>query len=412
LAGSLEAQGYVLVTADQIREVTGREPRLMAKFDTREYRPDTLKKADCTILPVRNGQYVLVRGDGYSHLPDTPTVQGFESEAFQRLETLPAVCRSESQVIDMAAASGMLASFVGESDLALTIRGRLRALPFAFTFRGSASNPLRFQVDGVQVEVDAGYEGERVYLLEAKMGARDDFIVRQLYYPYRMWLEEGVTKQIVLLFLTYSNQVFSLSEYRFRDPEEYSSIAHVRSRSYALDFGRGPPDLSTLVAATHPDPEPAHIPFPQANDMRKVIDVIDAVGNGIRTKERITEYYEFAQRQSNYYGDAARYLGFLDAWPGGYVLTPAGEEFVALPAGERLAMMASAMLRRPVIRQGVEEMLVLGGVPPRNRIAARIEAQRPDLHGTTLPRRAATVTAWLQWLGRNLLQRDLFVEGG
>ena len=404
----LDTQGYVLLTADEIKSISGREPRLMVKFDTREYRPDTLKKADCTILPVRNGQYVIVRGDGYVRLPDVLTVRTFDSDPFERLQTLPRLCKSESQVIDVAAASGMLERFVDEAGLMLTIRGRLRSCPFGFTFHGASA--LKFQVNGVQVEVDAGYEGDRIYLVEAKMGARDDFIVRQLYYPYRMWLESGISKPLVCLFLTYSNQVFSISEYRFDSPEVYNSITHVRTENFTLDRSPGPPDLSALLAATRPAREPLDIPFPQANDMRKVIDVIDGVGNGIHTKSRITEYYEFADRQSNYYGDAARYLGFLDGWRGGYVLTDAGREFVNQTAGQRVAMMATAMLKRPVIRLVAEEMLVKGNAPELDQIADAIRIERPDLHGTTLRRRASGLTRWMDWLGRSLLQRDMFCD--
>jgi len=408
LGTSLQSQGYALVSAGQIKAISGREPRLMAKFDTRACRPATLKRADCTVLPVRNGEYVLVKGDGYAPLPDVRTVQTFGAGAFQRLQTLPRVCRSESQVLDVAMASGMLSTFLGEPGLTLTIRGRLRTHPFAFTFRGVL--PLKFQVDGVQVEVDAGYEGDRVYIVEAKMGARDDFIVRQLYYPYRMWREQGVSKAIVPLFVTYSNQIFTISEYGFPSPEEYNSVVRLRTASYALDRGRGPPDLHALLATTPAGPEPLPIPFPQANDMRKVIDVIDAVGNGIHTRERITEYYEFAPRQSSYYGDAARYLGFLDVWRDGYVLSGTGDAFVGAAAAERIAMMACAMLKRPVFRDAVEEMLGIGGVPPAERIAGMIERRRPDLRGTTVPRRAGTVARWLEWLCRNLLQGDMFAD--
>jgi hypothetical protein len=57
----------VRLSADEIR-TAGREPRLMTKFDTRESRP--LELSDTTILPVTNGEYLLLPGDGYADLPD------------------------------------------------------------------------------------------------------------------------------------------------------------------------------------------------------------------------------------------------------------------------------------------------------------------------------------------------------
>ena len=118
----LDAQGYALLSAEEIKSISGREPRLMVKFDTREYRPDTLKKADCTVLPVRNGQYIVVRGDGYVRVPEVLKVRTIDSSRFERLQTLPRSCKSESQVIDVAAASGILEQFVEETGLILSRR--------------------------------------------------------------------------------------------------------------------------------------------------------------------------------------------------------------------------------------------------------------------------------------------------
>jgi len=192
IEASLDARGIFNVTAEQINSITNRQPRLMTKFDTRESRPDPIKKARCTILPIRNGEYVLVRGSGYANLPETGDYEFYNSGALDVFQTLPEICTTESQVIDVALASGLLQEFVGETNLVLTIRGRRRTNPFEFIFEGTSHHS--FQVDGVQIEIDGGYEADKVYILEVKMGARDNFIVRQLYYPFRMWLEEGITK--------------------------------------------------------------------------------------------------------------------------------------------------------------------------------------------------------------------------
>src|SRR6185503_14404244 len=98
-----------LVSADQIKTVTGREPRLMAKFDTRESRPQAL--ASSTVLPLSNGAYALVAGDGYFDVPAASSVKHWPTPTIKkRLQTLPwqAGPSSESQALDMAVASGML----------------------------------------------------------------------------------------------------------------------------------------------------------------------------------------------------------------------------------------------------------------------------------------------------------------
>ncbi|GAK56524.1 hypothetical protein U27_03486 [Candidatus Vecturithrix granuli] len=46
--------------------------------------------------------------------------------------------------------------------------------------------------------------------------------------------------------------------------------------------------------------EPA-VPYPQANDLDKVVDIIHLVATGISTKSEISEYFDFDERQGDYY---------------------------------------------------------------------------------------------------------------
>ena len=382
LEQQLENNGVAYVTADEIKELTGREPRLTTKFDTRESRPTQLKPY--TILPVRNGKYALVGGDGYADLPDYPVVETYDSRR-QQLQTIPELCTSEQQVLNAAFAHGLLQHFVADDGVALSIQGRRRSPRFAFTFRGERETEL--QVRGVQIEVDGGYEGDKLYIVEAKMGTRSNFIVRQLYYPLRAEMARAVELDIVPVFLTYSNQVFTFSEFEFSDTGIYNSIEHVRTRSYVLRFPEpNPVDLAHLLPAQGILAEPLEVPFPQANDMRKVIDVIDAVAAGVKHKDDIVLRYGFADRQASYYGDAARYLGFLRLVSCGYELTDNGRRFVQLSTRQRVESVAKAMIAIPVFREIAEELASRSEVPDRDFIADRILEHRSDISGTTVGR--------------------------
>jgi hypothetical protein len=137
LQAQLDATGMAALSAEQIKQISKRAPRLMTKFDTRESRPSRL--ADLTVLPLTNGTYVLVRGDGYGDVPDATQLKRWTARSMPRsLLTLPwqGGPSSESQALDMAAATGLLEDFLGESDVRLTVRGRLRAPRFEFQFRG------------------------------------------------------------------------------------------------------------------------------------------------------------------------------------------------------------------------------------------------------------------------------------
>ena len=60
-------------------------------------------------------------------------------------------------------------SFTGDDSLLLTIRGRTRSRPFSFGFK-TKQHEHRLYVDGPQIELDSGYEGRILVLVEAKFG--------------------------------------------------------------------------------------------------------------------------------------------------------------------------------------------------------------------------------------------------
>lgn len=406
----LDEVGVASVTAEQIKNITRQihglgqqEPRIITKFDTREQRATILRRNDCTILATSNGTYSLIRGDGYHNAEEIAEAQTFTSEFITSLETLPSVCTSESQVIDTACASGLLGQFLGEDSLPLTIRGRLRSGVFDFTF-----NELNVHVDGVQVEVDAGYDGKRIYILEAKMGTRDNFITRQLYYPYRMWDARGVAKEIVPIFLSYSDGVFSIYEYSFAEHTEYNSIHLTKSGSFILqDKNANQPSFELAqygsrkqLLKINPAPNEPDVPFPQADDLRRVIDTIFAVSSGCTSKSAIADYYDFNTRQSDYYGNAARYLGFLELDNGNFALTDEGRIFASSTKDERRLLMLQAIMKSPTLNQAVHDMIQIGAIPDQMRLALIISNNRGEINNTTAERRAHTVHNWLQWVLR------------
>lgn len=401
----------VSLTADQIKEITRgthgvgqQEPRLITKYDTREQRPKVLRDHNCTILATSNGTYSLVSGDGYHDAEEIVEIQGYTSGRLSSLETLPHICTSESQVIDTACASGLLADFLDDDTFSMTIRGRLRSGEFNFNFGAS-----ELGVDGVQVEVDAGYEGKRIYLLEAKMGTRDNFITRQLYYPYRMWDARGVRKEIVPIFLSYSDGTFNIYEYAFAEHLQYNSLVLVKSGAYVLqDRAPEAPADDLLVYDSReqllhvaPSLNEPDAPFPQADDVRKVIDAVFAVASGCTSKPDMADYYDFNARQSDYYGNAARYLGFLDIERRGHFsLSEEGINFVNSSKDERRLMMLRAIMNSPTFNHAVRETVRCGFIPEDNKLALIIRQHRAEINDTTAKRRAHTLHNWLDWVMR------------
>lgn len=104
---------------------------------------------------------------------------------------------SEIVAINCAFLSGILYDFLEEDELFPTVSGRMGSHAFSFfisTVKGGYQIPVR--VDKSQREIDAAFEEvESLALIEAKCDLSNDFLVRQLYYPFRLW-NEKISKKV------------------------------------------------------------------------------------------------------------------------------------------------------------------------------------------------------------------------
>jgi hypothetical protein len=91
-------------------------------------------------------------------------------------------------------------------------------------------------VENSQCEIDGGFEGiSKFAIIEAKCQSVDDFIIRQLYYPYRLWKSKS-SKKIVPILLSFSNNIFVFYIFDFDDLYHYNSIFLLNlSTDIALD---------------------------------------------------------------------------------------------------------------------------------------------------------------------------------
>ena len=77
---------------------------------------------------------------------------------------------------------------MGENAI-LTIMGRMGTKAFNYHIDQTGGAPYPISVQKAQCEIDGGFEGgTTLALVEAKNKITDDFLIRQLYYPYRLWL--------------------------------------------------------------------------------------------------------------------------------------------------------------------------------------------------------------------------------
>lgn len=224
------------ITAGQIKracqdftEVGQKEVRILCKQDSRENRPEVFVERGLFLLPTKNGEYVIVKGEGYVDIPEIETTKEiYVSQLDFQLDT-SLVGNSEMQHLDFAYAASLIRTFMDDNSLVLTIRGRKYTPQFSFKV-----GPHLINVRSVQTEVDAGYEGRtQVVLVEAKSSSARNVIIRQLYYPFRQW-QNCTEKQVVTLFFQKSGDTYSIWNFRFNDIEIYNSIELVNSGKFRI----------------------------------------------------------------------------------------------------------------------------------------------------------------------------------
>ena len=206
-----------------------KEVRLLCKQDSRESVPSVMANNGLFLLPTRNGEYALIKGEGYFDIPEImQKPQEYNSKIPFELETSK-VGNSEMQHLDLAYASSVIRTFFNDDSLVLTIRGRKYTSEFSFRV-----NRHKITAKSVQTEVDAGYEGrDKIVLVEAKNSKTSNSIIRQLFYPFRQWSAHS-RKQIYLVFFEKRDDEYMLWQYQFKDENDYNSIELIKSCKYYL----------------------------------------------------------------------------------------------------------------------------------------------------------------------------------
>ena len=380
IESEIRKNGCFYITADQIREV--KEPRLMTKFDTRESLPAVFGRK-IAILPVTRGKYVLGEFDLYQDFPgmtsDIKQMTGAQIPDYYETIDIHDI-RSEANAINIMGIAGILDDFLGERRMVQTVSGRMGSGSFGF-FVDGYQNPARFiSVEHSQVEIDGGFENRTVFaVIEGKNVVHSNFLIRQLYYPFRLW-HEKIHKPIRPVFMVYSNNIFRLLEYEFTDVFSYNSLRLVRERNYSLeDIAIRTEDLQKIWREAEPKPEP-DVAFIQADSFYKVISLTEHLNESPLTAAEIAEVFGFRERQSDYYFNACRYLGLAEKRTGEdgvkAVITAQGKRLLKMNYRERQLGYVRLMLEHRIFYELFEEALRTGAVPDKRRIAEKMRELR------------------------------------
>lgn len=403
IVNQISKEGSFEITAKDINKV--REARLMTKFDHKTNLPKIFLDNKLSILPITRGSYVISQFEAYKNFED---ING-EINRVNFPEHIVSIdydnITSEATAINFAYVSGILRDFTEDEALVPTVSGRMSSKIFDFNIQNRVTNnKMPITVINSQIEIDGGYEGiQSLALIEAKNSISSDFLVRQLYYPYRLW-SSNIHKQVKPIFLVYSNGIYNLYEYKFEDDNNYNSLYLVKQKNYSIEAGDITlDDIINVYKDIEVIPEP-EIPFPQANSFKRIINLCELLYQNNMTKDDITMNYDFDPRQTNYYTDAARYLGVVNKKreKGNieFFLNDEGQAIFKLRYKARQLKFVEMILKHKPFYDAFTKCLNSGEIPSKNEVVRIMEST--SVYGisseNTYGRRASSITGWLNWI--------------
>ncbi|WP_052327337.1 type II restriction enzyme [Nosocomiicoccus massiliensis] len=315
----VENNGFFRITSTQINEF--REARLMTKFDHSDQLPTLFSENNFSILPDTRGTYIIGRFKAYEKLKMIPTKPKFVKLP-EYIETIDIHnITSEAVALNVAHASGMVDEVMNKvqnkdtsEKSVLTLTGRMSSgkLFYKINTRSKLNDEVyNFEVTNSQVEIDGSYEDDSsIALIEAKAKVPKDFMICQLYYPFRVINSITDNKKILPIFFTFADDVFYFSVYEFTDAMNYSSIKWKGQYSFILNenLNLDIRHIHNFIEKTPMKYEPNDVVYPQADNVMRLLDMIDYLVEP-KSKEELAKDYEFNIRQSDYYANALVFLG-------------------------------------------------------------------------------------------------------
>jgi hypothetical protein len=406
IVAAVEQAGFYRITATAINQE--REARLMTKFDQEVNLPQIFKDNQLAILPDSRGSYLIGRFQTYQTIEDDETVEVSDMAFPTDIESIdPTNLYSEASALFCAYNSQILDDVAGE-EVRFTVGGRMSTGRFEYLvdIGGTGAASQRIAVNNAQAEIDGGFESaSNLVLVEAKNYGASDFLIRQLYYPYRLW--RGKTrKQVIPVFMSFSNDVFSFYVYRFVNDDVYNSIELVTQKKYRIaPINIQLADIMALLSEVEKQPaapEP-DVPFPQADSFARIFDLLGLLYNESLSQEQITTTYAFDLRQTQYYSSAAMYLGLVQKRQEQgtgvlYSLTEEGKNIYAMPASTRKMALAKSILRHRVFARTLRLYFNNSERPTVPSVVEIMRDEKIAIDKTTMPRRASTVLSWIDWI--------------
>ncbi|WHI59624.1 hypothetical protein PYH69_13045 [Mammaliicoccus lentus] len=413
---ALQKEKLFKIKSSDINKV--REARLMTKFDKEIDLPKIFKKNNLSILPIGRGEYVLGKFKTYFEIKSKEPSEPKIMKLPQKLTSIDTKkITSESVAINVAFASGMIDDLLNSSELNkayLTITGRMgsKLLNFNIDSKIKGESPYEINVENSQIEIDSAFENkEKILLIEAKIDEKKDFNIRQLFYPYLFLKNKLLDKEILPVLLIYTQGSFIFNIYKFKDETNYSSIKFLEQKVYKLsdEINISMNEVISIMKTVnivedrYKEKTENFIPFPQANSFNIVLKLIEFISNNDKTKSDIALKFGFSERQSTYYHDALRFLGYSNELKNGSTVTLNKNGMKVLKIkNEKVGKLhiIEDILKDRIMNEAMRKTIKDGKVINIKDCFVLLN-ENLDLSQETKERRASTVRQWIIWIINN-----------
>lgn len=395
------------LNSKNLKTIGKREPRLMAKIESRETLPEIFRKNNLCILPNKSrGSYTIGHFDAFEQLDYTGIKEESIPIADHRYDTLnPCSITKEPSLILSAFNYGILDRIADDQQVKMTNFGRESTPEFEFTIDNivDRANPYTIEVNRSQLEMDGVFESEDYVInIEAKMVQRSNFLARQLYYPFRL-LNTQTEKKILNVFMTYSESGSVCTHvYSIQDDNCYNSFNLISAVKYNFFEELSIREISGIIYSTEVVDDRFDCIFPQADSMDKIFDAIRIISSNPGIIDFDLAYtMSVTGRQGGYYGNACEYLGLTYRVRDRNVfrnhISPLGKSILESDLKSRNMLMIRCIVRHRIFNVFARQQLECDSID-KAEIAKWIGEHYKVNDSSTSNRRSSTVKRWIDWI--------------
>jgi hypothetical protein len=390
------------------KRLNGPDFRNLSKFDKQEDLPDVFQEKRINILPISRREFILGRMAEYADFETKKEAQ-VKKFVIPNLSTLQGTSAkwNENSWISAALSVNAFEEAFEDEDLIRTITGRMGAGNWQFEIQSDTTKKHQVQLANPQIEIDTVLETSKaIYIIEAKRVRETNFLVRQLYFPYRTLISEWniTNKPVVPVFyeINAESQYARIRIFDFDNPLIYNSIREVKRFEFQLIDANEQETLTSLLNYANSvitRPASGNL-FPQANDMTKCLAIMTLLAEKPLNKFEIAQHIGFDPRQGEYYAkNLLMYFGFAEMIDNKFTLTTLGKKTIQLPVGQRNVLIAREILRLRAFNRLFALQNQFGSISTQDIVREMVADGVDNVLGKgTIARRASTVKSIINWI--------------